>query len=259
MAEELNLGLDSFVFFDDSPVEREWVGQALPEVVVPELPDDPADRPGFLRASGLFDRLTLTEADAARAQSYAAQGDRSRLRAGSMSFEDFLRSLEQEVTIEVVTEVTLPRAAQLCQRTNQFNLTTRRHTPADVERMMASGAHQLYTVAVKDRFGESGVTGLAILEIDGATATIDTLLLSCRVLGRRVEDALLAFLAGRARAAGASRLVGRYEPTDRNRQVETFYSDRGFVDAGAGEFHLDLSGEGVPMPDEMDVRVSADA
>ncbi|HEX5909682.1 MAG TPA: HAD-IIIC family phosphatase, partial [Thermoleophilaceae bacterium] len=259
MAQELNLGLDSFVFLDDNPVERDWVRQALPEVTVPDLPEDPAHRPAFLRECGLFDRIVLTDADTARAQSYAAQGSRTRLREGSMSFEDFLRSLEQEVTIEAVGDATLERAAQLCQRTNQFNLTTRRHTAADIERMMASDTHQLYTLAVSDRFGQSGVTGLAILELDGADATIDTLLLSCRVLGRRVEDAFLSFLADRARAGGARTLVGMYVPTDRNGQTAGFFPDRGFEDAGEGRFALDLTESAVPMPAEMDVRVGADA
>ena len=144
LAQELNLGLDSFAFFDDNPVERDWVRQSLPEVTVPDLPEDPAHRPRFLRECGLFDRVALTEADRTRAQSYAAQGGRSRLAASTMTFEDFLRSLEQEVTIEAVGHTTLARAAQLCQRTNQFNLTTRRHTAADIERMAADDSHQLY-------------------------------------------------------------------------------------------------------------------
>lgn len=259
IAGELGLGLDSFVFLDDNPVERDWIRQALPQVAVPELPGDPAERPAFLRAAGLFDRVSLTEADLRRADSYAAQGTRSRLRAESVTLEDFLRSLEQRATIEPVGEASLARAAQLCQRTNQFNLTTRRHTAADIEAMLASGRHELYTLALEDRFGDSGVTGLAILAFDGEHAEIDTFLLSCRVLGRRVEDALLAFLAGRAVQRGARRLIGRYVPTAKNGQAATLYSERRFETVGDGEFHLDLTKEALEMPSEIEIRVPARA
>jgi FkbH-like protein len=257
MAAELGLGLDSFVFLDDNPVEREWVRAALPEVLVPELPEDPAERPRFLRECGLFDRVTLTDADARRAETYKAQGTRTRLRTAAPSFEDFLRSLEQEVAIDPVGEADLPRAAQLCQRTNQFNLTTRRHTIADLERMLADERTEVFQVSVRDRFGDSGVTGLAILRHAGEASEIDTLLLSCRVLGRRVEEALLAFLARRAAAAGAHRLEGRFVPTAKNAQAAGFYPDHGFSGED-GVYRLALSEE-LPMPAEMTIRVPAHA
>ena len=259
MAAELGLGLDSFVFIDDNPVEREWVLRSLPEVAVPDLPDDPAQRPAFLRDCGLFDRIVLTEADSRRARSYADQGRRTRLRAETPSFEDFLRTLEQEVTIEEVGEALLPRAAQLCQRTNQFNLTTRRHTMADLERMLESDDFDVYAVSVSDRFGDSGTTGLAILASADGRAEIDTFLMSCRILGRRVEDALLAFVAGRAQERGARELVGRYLPTPRNGQAASFFPDRGFKPAGDGEFHLDLGQELPTMPEEMTIKVQVNA
>lgn len=259
IAADLQLGLDSFVFFDDNPVERGWIEQALPEVAVPELPEDPSERPAFLRAGRFFDRVGLTEADHLRAGSYVAQGQRSRLMAGSTSFGDFLRSLDQEVIIESVNDATLARAAQLCQRTNQFNLTTRRHTVADLERMMVSEDRELYVLSVRDRFGDSGITGLAILVFDDGRAEIETFLLSCRVLGRRVEDALLAFLGDRTVARGAERLVGQFLPTDRNMQAAAFLPERGFEDAGEGMVALELTGGGPPMPGEMSVKVDVNA
>ena len=142
--------------------------------------------------------------------------------------------------IEPVTEATVQRAAQLCQRTNQFNLTTRRHTQADVERMLADPAYDLVTLSVTDRFGDSGVTGLAITLHADERAELDTLLLSCRLLGRRVEDAFLAVLARRARECGAHTLLGAYEPTERNAQVAAFFPDRGFTPAGERRWQLDL-------------------
>jgi len=259
LAADLDLGLDSFVFLDDNPVERDWIRQALPQVAVPELPADPAHRASFLRGLGLFDRVTVTEADVKRADSYAANATRKKL-SSTLGFEDFLRSLEQEVTIEAVDETSLARAAQLCQRTNQFNLTTRRHTAADLEAMLADGEHELYTIAVRDRFGDSGVTGLAILTLREGEAEIDSFMLSCRVLGRRVEDALLGFLAGRARERGASRLVGVRIPTERNGLTETFYADHGLVPTDAdGVFAADLGEQEFAMPDEMTIKVRTSA
>jgi FkbH-like protein len=259
LAAELDLGLDSFVFFDDNPREREWIRQALPMVTVPELPADPTERPAFLTRGQWFRTLAVTDADRTRAATYRAQGRRRRAQASAASFEDYLESLKQRLTIEPVTDATVPRAAQLCQRTNQFNLTTRRHTQADVERMLADPAYDLVTLSVSDRFGESGITGLAItLHADGR-AEVDTLLLSCRLLGRGVEDAFLAVLARRARERGASTLLGAYEPTDRNAQVAGFFPDRGFAPAGERRWELDLEADLPQPPPQLTIKEPAHA
>lgn len=259
LAEELNLGLDSFVFFDDNPVEREWVGQSLPEVLVPELPKDPVERPAFLRQATFFQRITVTETDLRRAETYKAQGLRRQKQERATSFEEFLASLEQEVTVEPVHDGSLARAAQMCQRTNQFNLTTHRYTVADIERMRKDLAVEVYTLAVRDRFGDSGITGLGILRFEGENAEIDTFLLSCRVLGRKIEDVFLAFLAGRAHARGARHLIGHYIPTAKNRQVALFYPDRGFEMVGEGLFRLDLERQQLEAPPQIAVKVVANA
>ena len=247
LAEELDLGLDSFVFLDDNPREREWIRQALPMVTVPELPTDPTKRPAFVARGGWFRMLTVTDADRMRGASYRAQGHRRRARTSAASFEDYVASLEQRLRVEPVTDVTVQRATQLCQRTNQFNLTTRRHTQADVERMLGDPAYDLVTLSVGDRFGDSGITGLAITVHADEQAELDTLLLSCRVLGRKVEDAFLAVLARRARDRGARMLLGVYEPTDRNAQVAAFFRDRGFTPTGDRSWQLDLE-SGLPQP-----------
>jgi FkbH-like protein len=239
LADKLDLGLDSFVFLDDNPVERDWVRAALPEVLVPELPDDPVERPSFLRRAQWFRRISVTGADAARTESYRAQSRRRELRGTVASFDDFLAELGQEAVVEPLHEGSLARAAQLAQRTNQFNLTTRRYSVAELEAIAADPAAEAYTLALSDRFGDSGITGLAILRFLDGTAEVDTLLLSCRVLGRRVEDAFLAFLAERARERGARSLVGRYVESPRNEQVRSFYADRGFA-ADGDAFRLDL-------------------
>jgi FkbH-like protein len=243
IASELNLGLDSFVFLDDSPAERAWVSGALPEVLVPELPTDPADRPSFLRSSEFALRGSPTEADRDRTRSYVAAGERGLWKAQAASYDEFLRSLQLQLEFAPVGPLTLARAVQLCQRTNQFNLTTLRHTQADLEALMASGA-EAFTVAVRDRFEDSGITGLAVLTNRGDEYEIDTFLLSCRVLGRRVEDAFLAFLIDHARARGASCVTGRYTPTEKNAQVAKFYSDQGFQAVEEGVYLLELHKRG---------------
>jgi FkbH-like protein len=259
LADELNLGVDSFVFLDDNPVEREWLRRALPAVLVPDLPPDPVDRPAFLRQAPVFQRVTLTEADRIRAETYAVQAHRAELRSSASSFDEFLASLAQEVTIEPLQRQSLARAAQMCQRTNQFNLTTRRYTAADLERMVHSADTEAYVLAVKDRFGDNGITGLGILKLNGESAEVDALLLSCRVLGRRIEDAFLYVLAGRARDRGVRHLVGRYIPTSKNVQVASFYPERGFAAAGDGVFRLDLAQQRLDPPPEIVIKVPTSA
>lgn len=259
IAGELNVGLDALVFFDDNPVERDWVRQALPEVCVPELPEDPAYRPAFLAGGAWFQTLAVTADDRLRAESYRAQGVRRRIQGGAQSFEGFLTSLEQEVKLEAVNEASLARTAQLCQKTNQFNLTSIRHTAAAVEAMMNNESFDLYTVAVSDRYGDSGITGVAILMFEADESRVETLLLSCRVLGRRIEDALIAFLARRSKARGARGLSGSFEPTARNAQVADFYPTRNFVETAERTWRLDLQGDLPGSPPEIAVVEAAHA
>jgi FkbH-like protein len=201
----------------------------------------------------------VTEADAVRTRSYREQRRRGDLRATAASFEQFLAELAQEVTIEPLQEATLSRAAQLAQRTNQFNLSTARYTAAELEALAGKQGVDAYTVALSDRFGDSGITGLAILRFAEEAAEIDTFLLSCRVLGRRLEDAVLAFLAERARERGARFLVGRYVETPRNEQVRNFYPERGFEPDGEGTFRLDLERTSLQWPAAIAVKAASRA
>lgn len=231
--------------------------QALPEVAVAELPADPVARPGMLRGCPYFKRIALTDVDRGRAGAYAAEHRRRDLAASSQSFEQFLASLDQQARIEPMSDATLARAAQLCQRTNQFNLTTKRYSTAELEAMLGDDRTEIYTLSVSDRFGDSGITGLTILRLEGDEAEIDTLLMSCRVLGRRLEDVLLAFLAERAQALGARFLVGRYEPTAKNAQVADLYPAHSFEPTGAGSFRLDIKLHRPAAPPETRVRIVA--
>jgi FkbH-like protein len=259
LADELDVGIDSFVFIDDNPVERDWVRSALPEVLVPELPSDPVERPAFIADLGCFARVGVTEADRGRAASYRAQAHRKQAAGGATSLDDFLRALDQTVLVEPVSDGSLARAAQLCQRTNQFNLTNRRHTIADIEAMTRDDHYDVCTLSVADRYGDSGITGVAIVAVRGDVAEIDTLLLSCRVLGRRIEEAFLTTMLRRAAARGARKVVGVFVPSDRNGQVADFYARRGFAEGDDGVATYDLEGAALELPADMTVRELSNA
>ena len=255
IADELNLSLDSFVFLDDNPTERAWVSSALPEVLVPDLPQDPVDRPSFLRTAPYVQCLHVTDTDRNRARSYQSAQSRNQWKARAGSFDEFLASLQLELEVAPLRPGSLARAAQMCQRTNQFNLTTKRYSPADLERFMTDETATVFTLATRDRFEDSGITGLAILRYQHEQAEIDTFLLSCRVLGRRIEDAFLAFLVRQARAHGVVTLIGRYIPTGKNGQVATFYADRGFRPGDPSCFALRLQEPDALLPFPPQIRL----
>jgi FkbH-like protein len=253
LAEELNVGLDSLAFLDDNPVERESVRAQLPEVTVVELPDEPARFAQALRDCPSFERLSLSAEDRVRGAYYAAQRERADFDRGSTSREDFYRRLRQEVEIAPVTPQTLGRVAQLTQKTNQFNLTTRRYTEQQVAELCARADWQVLGMSVRDRFGDSGLVGVAVVRHGGEASEVETFLLSCRVIGRTVETALLARVAEESRARGALRLQGWFLPTKKNAPARDFYADHGFsrVDENEGGslWSLDLSRACVNVPD----------
>jgi FkbH-like protein len=227
IAEELNVGIDSLAFLDDNPVERQHVREQLPEVTVIELPENPMDFARALRDCPVFERLTLSDEDAKRGEYYAAERDRKKLEQTASSPEEFYRSLEQELEVRRVTPMTLARVAQLTQKTNQFNTTTRRYSEQQIQ-AMEQNAHRVYSLRVKDRYADNGLVGVAILAEKGEVCEIDTLLLSCRVIGRTVETAFLSKLADEARTAGAVRLEGWFLPTKKNTPAKDFYAQHGF-------------------------------
>lgn len=222
LAEELNLGLDAFVFLDDSPHERAYIKSSLPEVTVPELPADPSDYAMFLARLPYFETFTLTAEDKKRGELYAAERTRKTLAESSVSLEDFLKSLDITITLEQPNQFTIPRIAQLTQKTNQLNLTTRRYTEADIRRMAESNGWKILAVSVSDRLGQSGLVGVAILALEDKTARLDSFLVSCRVLGRGVEEALLSAAAFAAFECGANGLKIEFIQTNKNSVALTF-------------------------------------
>ncbi|MEZ0263619.1 MAG: HAD-IIIC family phosphatase [Phycisphaerae bacterium] len=251
IAAELNIGIDSLAFIDDNPVERQWVAEQVPEVTVIDLPADPLGYADALRTAPVFERLTLTDEDRGRGRMYAEQRLRAELSAGAGSLEDFYRSLDMRAEIAPVSPATLPRVAQLTQKTNQFNLTTRRYTEAQVAELAADPACRVWTLKVVDRMGDNGLVGVAITRLSGDRCEVDTLLLSCRVIGRTVETAFLAHVAADARARGARVLAGWFVPTAKNAPAKSFYADHGFTAAreqdGATLWERDLTAG--PGPD----------
>jgi len=224
LAETLNIGTDSLVFIDDSPVERGSVTAALPEVTVPEFPDDTAELPAFLqgiyRQHFLF--LSLTQEDRQKTKMLLQNARRAEAQTLAGSAEDFLRALETTIEIGAITDRDVSRAAQLTQKTNQFNLTTRRYTEADLNQMRHRGNSLILLANVSDRFGDSGKCCLAIVERDGAHARLDSFLMSCRVMGRHVEDEILAHLIARLREMGVEKLTIEIRPTDKNTPARTW-------------------------------------
>jgi FkbH-like protein len=262
IAAELNVGVDAVALLDDSPVEREWVRGQLPEVTVIELGGDPLGYADTLRLAPVFERISVTEEDRARGRYYAEEGRRKELERSAASLEDFYRSLELKVEVEEVGPQTLARAAQLTQKTNQFNLTTRRYTEAELGELASSPESRVYTLRAADRFGDSGIVGVAITRRENGSCEIDALLMSCRVIGRTIETAFLATIADEAGRAGAERLAGWFLPTAKNAPASGFYGSHGFErvaeDEGATRWELDLAGSTPACPPWIDLRVSVD-
>ncbi|MGW8066607.1 SDR family NAD(P)-dependent oxidoreductase [Streptomyces ziwulingensis] len=232
LAAELDLGLDSFVFLDDNPVEVAGVRAAHPEVLALRLPEDGDAVPAFLDRVWSLDRLAVTDEDRKRTDFYRARGERDAMRRDAASFADFIAGLELSVDVAPPAPEQYARISQLTYRTNQFNLSTVRRGEAEIRALLADPAVRIRTAHVRDRFGDYGLVGLAITreDADGRSAVLDTFLMSCRVLGRGVEHAFVAALAGELAEAGVSELVAPYVPSERNTPV------RRFLDSVLGSF-----------------------
>ncbi|MGA3047832.1 MAG: HAD-IIIC family phosphatase [Terracidiphilus sp.] len=230
IAEELSLGLDSIVFLDDNPVERGLVRKLLPEVAVPELPENPSDYARVLAAGGYFEAVFLAPEDLKRASFYQENAKRASLQKQSVGVDAYLASLDMTITFQPFEGKGRTRIVQLINKSNQYNLTTRRYTEPeilDVER-----DPEVFTLQVRlaDIFGDNGMISVVICRPDGNESwEIDTWLMSCRVLGRKVEHMVLRKIVEHARAAGIQRLIGTYRPTERNKLVVDHYAKLGFT------------------------------
>jgi len=222
MAGELSLGVDSFIFVDDNPKETAELAESLPQVLSLTLPHDAGAIPHFLSHVWAFDHVVVTEEDRHRNVYYAQAREFGRELQQAQSAEHFLDTLELRVLIEPLTADRVPRTAQLTQRTNQFNFTTIRRTEQEVQAFLAGNQMECRTIAVSDRFGDYGITGVVFFRVEGADLFIDTFLLSCRVLGRGVEHRVMAALAEEAIGRGLAFVVARLEPTTKNQPARDF-------------------------------------
>lgn len=223
----LNIGLDSMLFLDDNPFERAAVRTLLPDVMVPELPDDPADYVKTLVELNLFETTAFSAEDAQRSTLYRQEAQRRLAETTAPSFEDYLQSLEMTIEVTRFTPEQLGRITQLLQRSNQFNLTTQRHNQAQCEAMMndIEGCLPL-TASLRDRFGDHGLISIVVVRPDRAanTAVISDWLMSCRVLTRGVEEYLMNHVVEQARRWGLSSVAASYIPTSKNAMVKDFYA-----------------------------------
>ncbi len=247
IAAELNIGVDSLVFVDDSPFEIAEVSAAFPELRCLQVPEELAELPFLLSESGLFRRVRISGEDRQRTEMMQSEAKR-RTQLKTMDRPQFLASLELRVIFSSVSDDHVTRVAQLTNKTNQFNVTTIRRDESQIRQLVQSPAHDVWAIQVSDRFGDYGIVGVAIVDHGADASTIDTFLMSCRVLGRGVETAFLTAIADDAVARGVTSLVGHYEATRKNGQVATFYADHGFEADSAfpGLFRLDLR-EGRPQ------------
>jgi FkbH-like protein len=236
IAKTLNIGLDSLVFVDDNPFERNLVRAELPMVAVPEVSDDPALFASFIADAGYFEGLAITDEDRERTRLYQANADRDVLQAESADLPAYLHNLQMELRWRHFDKIGLQRTVQLINKTNQFNLTTQRYTEEDVLAIMQDPKAFGLQVRLLDRFGDNGIVAIVIGRILNETDLfIDTWLMSCRVLGRQVEEATLRLVALEAKRLRASRLIGEYRATAKNGMVREHYAKLGFSPLEAGQ------------------------
>ena len=233
IAKRLNIGLDSLVFVDDNPFERNLVRAELPMVAVPELPDEPALYARCLAEAGYFEGVGVTDEDRERTRQYQANAARESFQTEATDLESYLRGLEMQLVWRRFDRIGMARIVQLINKTNQFNLTTRRYTQAEVEQVVEDERAFGLQLRLLDRFGDNGIIAIVIGRVDEAgIALIDTWLMSCRVLGRGVEQATLNLAAAEARRLGGRLLIGEYRPTAKNSMVREHYAKLGFAPAG---------------------------
>jgi len=229
IAQEINIGLDSIVFFDDDKFNREIIRDALPEVLVIDLPSDPSLYLKTLMQINDFNTLQITEEDKKKGKIYADQRKRETLKESVVDITEYLKKLEMIVTIEKADFFNIPRISQLTMKTNQFNMTTRRYSEEKIKEFGVDKNYLVVSVKVEDKFGDNGISGVAIIKKEKAEWKIDTFLLSCRIIGRKVDETLLGYIIDQAKKANIKAIVGEFIPTKKNLSNKNFYKNNHFV------------------------------
>ncbi len=251
---ELNLGPQSAVFIDDNPAERARVAQGLPEVLVPDWPADPTLFPSALLELDCFEISSLSREDIDRTAMYLSESRRRALKKSLGSVDDWLAQLSIRVRIEALKKENLQRTTQLLNKTNQMNLSTRRMTEAELLDWAAQGNHRLWTLRVSDKFGDAGLTGIVSIEIQPDGARIVDFVLSCRVMGRQIEEAMLAVAAEHAARAGLGQVTLEYKPTPKNKPCLDFLEHLvPRIERNGDRFRL-ATAEPFPYPGHLDIE-----
>ena len=238
IAIELNIDLDSFVFFDDDPINREFVKMALPQVTTIDLPQDPVQYTTILCSLNEFNTLTITSEDSKRSKMYVEQQKRIDFQSSVSNLDDFLKQLEIKITIKNVNESTIPRISQLTLKTNQFNLSTKRYQEDEIRKLAMDDVYVVGCIQVEDKFGDNGITGAYVVRKDNPKEwTIDTFLLSCRVMGREVEKEMMGNIIQQAKKEGILKLKSQYVETTKNIPCKNFLKDCGFQKKGNDWFY----------------------
>ncbi len=261
IASRLNIGLEHMVFVDDNPAECEQVRRELPMVTVIELPRRPELYAQTLVSQGLFDTLAQSDEDRRRGQLYQQRAMAESARSASTNIEDYYRDLAMKLSLAPVDSGSRTRAAQLTQKTNQFNITTVRYSEAELDARLGAADDMLVTVGVLDRFGDNGIVGLMMARVEVDRLAIDTFLLSCRVIGRTVETAMLAYLCEAAQQRGLDKLFGQVVPTEKNMPARDLFEKHGFRKLGEDQsgtttWELNLASATVQVPDWFEMQAA---
>ena len=235
--EILNIGMDSMVFLDDNPFERNLVRTAIPEITVPELPEDPAEYLRYLKSLDLFETASYSEADKDRTRQYQQEAQRVAAQTSFAKFDDYLRSLEMVAEVHPFDTFHYPRISQLTQRSNQFNLRTVRYSAEDIRMLAEDPSYLTLYFKLRDKFGDHGLISVVVLKKQtDDTLFVDTWLMSCRVLKRGMEEFIVNEMVRTARENGFARIIGEYIPTQKNAMVRDLYANMGFVPVGNNRF-----------------------
>ncbi len=238
IAEILNLGMDSFVFIDDNPFERNLVRSMLPEVTVPELPEDPALYLSYLKEQNLFETISYSEADQDRTRQYREEAGRTSLKQQFATYEEYLEQLGMSAEAKPFDAFHIPRIAQLSQRSNQFNLRTVRYTEEEAAGLAEDDQYITLYFTLKDKFGDHGLISLVVMKKEEDSLFIENWLMSCRVLKRTMEAFIVNTMLEEAKKADAVRVVGEYIKTPKNAMVEHLYEEMGFYPLGKGKYEI---------------------
>jgi FkbH-like protein len=229
ISDELNFGLENFVFFDDDPLNREFMKSSLPQVLTVDLPSDPSKYVKTIQEMNEFNSLKITDEDKQRGVMYFQQRERKTFEKSSNNLDDFLKNMDLKITIKKADSFTIPRISQLILKTNQFNLTTKRYSLEEIQKISQNNNMLIGCVHVEDKFGDNGITAAFIVEKNGTKEWIlDTFLLSCRVMGRQIEKSILGYIIKLAKQNNVNKIIANFIPTKKNQSIENFLPDCGF-------------------------------